>query len=365
MHLDFRQRQLLHRLFVGSSMSRLEVAQAFGITPNAAGDLVAGMIRQGLLREGPPSGKGRGRPRIPVEIDTGRKALLGIAITAGSVQLAEVDLRGRMLSPGQTTPVSDPTRVIPAVRKAIAKKLHKDHLAIGLSTPGFVDPQQKLLLLSAATAPLRNVDLSELYEAAGHTELLVQNDMHALAARWTLTQAPQPGDDVLVIRFDDGQIGAALLINGKPVSGSVLAANELGHTRLPVATDRCFCGQTGCLERIFSSEYARARLGLVGTLSQMVEHYDGRPGGLTGLIELLAIGLSNAANFVRPARIVLVSSYTRYTVFANELLKQTRARLLEALADRVRIDLWEQPASTPAETAAYIPLAAMTLEGWA
>lgn len=363
--LDLRQRQLLHRLLIGAPMSRLEVARTFGITPNAAGDLVGGMIHQGILREGAPSAKGRGRPRIPVEIDTVRKRLLGVALTHGTVQLAEIDLRGRALSPAQTIPVTDAAKVIPTVRKAITRQLGTQHLAVGVSTPGFVDPQQKQLLLSAATAPLRNVDLSSLYDAAGQTPLFLQNNMHALAARWILTQPPEPGGDVLVIRFDDGQIGAAILVNGKPTTGCVLAANELGHTRFPIATDRCYCGQTGCLERIFSSEYARARLGLVGTLSQMVHDYEMRPGGLSALIELLSIGFSNAVNFVRPDRVVLVSSFTRYTVFANELLKQIRGRLLEALADRVRIDLWEQPATSPAETAAFVPLAAMTLEGWA
>ena len=133
---------------------------------------------------------------------------------------------------------------------------------------------------------------------------------------------------------------------------------------ISVVTDRCYCGQTGCVERIFSSEYARARLGMVGSLPDMVRKYDGRPSPLTQLIQLTATSLANVTNFLRPHRLVLISPYTRHPVFTNELLRRIRELLLRVLAERVRIDLWDQPASSPAETAAYLPLAAMCLDGW-
>jgi hypothetical protein len=97
----------------------------------------------------------------------------------------------------------------------------------------------------------------------------------------------------------------------------------------------------------------------------IIEQYDGRRSALGGLISLMGNSLANVVNFVRPHRLVITSPYTRHPVFANELLKQTRDCLLPALADRVRIDLWEQPAATPAETAGFLPLAAMLLDGWA
>jgi predicted NBD/HSP70 family sugar kinase len=366
MLFDPRQRQVFRRIFAGPPVNRLELARLLGLTPNVAGSIAASMIDSGLLRECAPAVKGRGRPRIPLEVDTARRRILGVALYSGAVELAHVNLRGQLLSPAQPIPVNEPGKLVKAAARAIAKQLTPDHLAIGLSVTGFLDPDQKRILLSSAIAGQRDGDLTPIVESAGQTPLLMQNDMHALAARWLLTQphAPAHTEDILLILLSDSQVGATILIGGKPNAGCVLGGNELGHMRFPIVTDRCFCGHTGCLERIFSSEYARARLGLVGTLPHMIERYDGKRGPMADLIGLLATGISNVANFLRPHRVVLVSPYTRHPVFTNELLKQTRGRLLEALSERVRIDLWEQPASTPAETAAYLPLAALNLEGW-
>jgi predicted NBD/HSP70 family sugar kinase len=364
MLLDDRQRRIFHRLWAGSPLNRLELARLLGLTPNAAGRLVGEMIEAGLLRQCSPSIKGRGRPRIPIEIDTVHQHVLGIALYSGGVGLASLNLRGQPVGNLQAETLGEPARLIRTAAHALQKSLAHRPVAIGLSVPGFVDPQRQRLLLSAALPGLTDADLSPILKAAGQIPAYLQNDMHALAARWLLTQSRQLGEDVLLVLLADGQVGATILVEGKPNTGCILGANELGHMRLPVATDRCYCGQTGCIERIFSSEYARARLGLVGSLEQMIGHYDGRRSPLAELTQLTASALANVCNFVRPHRLVLVSPYTRHAVFANALLGRTRELLLPALAERVRIDLWEQPASSRAETAGYLPLAAMCLSGW-
>ena len=364
MLLDLHQRQIFHRLFAGTPVNRLELSRQLGLTPNKAGYAVTRMISMGLLRECSPNGKGRGRPAVPVEIDTTRRQILGVALYGGGLGLAHLNLRGQPLRAVQSIAVSEPAKLIRSAEKAIGKNLTADHFAIGVSATGFMEPREKRLLLSSALAGRRESDLTPLFDAAGKTPVCLQNDMYAMAARWLLTQADELTQDVLLVLLNDGQVGATVLVAGKPISGCILGGNELGHMRMPVATDRCYCGHTGCLERIFSSEYARARLGMVGALPQMIEQYDGKRGGMFELIGLIATGVANATNFLRPHRLVLVSPFTRYPLFANELLLQIRERLLDALAARVRVDLWEQPASTPAETAAYLPLAAMCLEGW-
>lgn len=364
MTFDSRHRRIFHRLWTGAPTNRLDLAHMIGLTPNAAGALVNQMIHAGLLHECTPSTRGRGRPTIPVEIDPARRQVLGMALYSGHIEIASLNLRGQLMEPAQLLEVPKPSQLLRTAQRSLSKSLTPNHLAIGLSVTGFMDIRQQRLLLSSALAGLPDGDLAPLFASVGKIPLYPQNDMHAMAARWLLTQPENINEDVLLVLLADSQVGATILIGGKPNSGCVAGGNELGHMRLPVATDRCYCGQTGCLERIFSSEFARARLGLVGALPDMIRQYDGRPGPLAQLIHLTSTGLANVTNFLRPHRLVLISPYTRYPVFANELLRQTRELLLRVLADRVRIDLWEQPASGPAETAAYLPLAAMCLDGW-
>lgn len=363
-----RERAILHHLWTAGPTSRLELAGILGLTPNIAGDLVAALLKRGLLRECDKNVRGRGRPSIPVEIDSAGAHLLGLALQRGRVQVARINLRGQPVGAARSADVHEPLKLVRTATRLLDKELQGTDIAVGVSITGFVDQDNHRLLLSSALGGLPDADLSPIYAALPKTPLCLQNDMHALAARWLLTQHAQAtarmDEDALIVLLADGQVGSTLLVNGRPNDGCVMGGNELGHMRFPLATDRCYCGAIGCVERIFSSEYARARLGLVGDLPAMIERYDGRRSPMGELLSLTANALANAVNFVRPHRLVITSPFTRHAVFTNELLKRTRECFLPALADRVRIDLWEQPVATPAETAGFLPLASLLLDVW-
>ncbi len=82
------------------------------------------------------------------------------------------------------------------------------------------------------------------------------------------------------------------------------------------------------------------------------------------MLELLATGIANSVNFVRPHRLVLVSNLLRHEAFSGPLVRQIRGMLLSELVDRVRIDLWDQPAFQSAETAGWVALANLYTDAW-
>jgi hypothetical protein len=86
--------------------------------------------------------------------------------------------------------------------------------------------------------------------------------------------------------------------------------------------------------------------------------------GLDKMVELLAIGIANSVNFVRPHRLVLVSNLLRHEAFSGPLIRQIRGMLLSELVDRVRIDMWDQPAFQSAETAGWAALATLYTDSW-
>jgi predicted NBD/HSP70 family sugar kinase len=197
--------------------------------------------------------------------------------------------------------------------------------------------------------------------------------MHALAARWLITHRADQQQDVLLVWIDDGRLGAAILINGRPNRGCATGANDLGHTRFFVETERCFCGHTGCLERIVSSGFlalrdaaARSRLDHAHSLADRAGRFEhvGQDPALDEMTRYLACGLANSVNFVRPHRLVLVSAFTRYPAFADALLRLTRAMVLPQLVDRVRFELWDEPGAGSAEVAAWLAMAELLHGGW-
>jgi predicted NBD/HSP70 family sugar kinase len=371
--IDTRQRKVFRVLWSEGRLSRSELHQRTGLTPNGVGALAEAMLRDGLLRECPAAGAGAGRPRVPLEIDPARRHVIGLAIEPGRTDVCRLGLAGSVLDRVHTRECADTARLIPTAAALLDKHRDRRTLGIGVSVTGFVDPARRSLLFSSAMKGGPAADLSPIFDAAQNIPVVLENDMHALAARWLLTHRADHQQDVLLVWIEDGRLGAAMLVNGRPNRGCATGANELGHTRFFVETERCFCGHSGCLERIVSSEFLalrdranRSRAGPELSLAQRAARFQclGQDPALDEMTRYLACGLANSVNFVRPHRLVLVSAFTRYPAFADALLRLTRAMLLPQLADRVRLELWDEPGAGSAEVAAWLAMAELLHGGW-
>jgi len=154
-------------------------------------------------------------------------------------------------------------------------------------------------------------------------------------------------------------------VDGKPVRGCVNSANELGHTRFFVETDKCYCGHTGCLERICSTKFIALQKPVeTGTLCEQAQRYTPANEPLQKIIKYLSMGIANAVNFTRPHRLVLANELTGCPVFMDELIRSIRAAILPELVDRVQVELWGQLASCRAESGGWLALAGLYCDGW-
>ncbi len=369
--LDTRQREILRLLWRGGRMSRWELHRQTGVNPNAVGVDVAALLNHGIVRECPSEIVGPGRPRIPLEIDPTIRYVVGLSLSPGRVQASRLSLRGQLLGRTVSRPTTDPSKAIATAQSLLEENLSDKTLAIGLTVTGFVDPDQRAILLSSSFAGHGGISLEPLYEVAGGRPVVLENNMHALAAWWLLIHQAESDEDVLLVSIADGQMGAALLVEGRPNRGCATGANELGHVRFVVETETCYCGQPGCLERIVSTEFLRRRGVETGTLFEHAARFGTDHDGdakatavMNEIIDYLSAGLANAVNFIRPNRLVLSSELTRYPIFSDALQRSIRARLLNELVKRIRIDQWDQVDSHSAETAGWLALASLYREGW-
>jgi predicted NBD/HSP70 family sugar kinase len=375
--IEPRKRKLVQTLWPEGRLSRWELHQRTGITPTRVGSAADALLREGLLRECAPEILGAGRPRVPLEIDPARRSVIGLALMPGKAEAGRLGLRGTLVERPTMKQVNDPSRLVATGAALLTKLQNKDTLGVGVSVTGFVDPVERTLLFSSALAGGPAVTLAPIYEAAGDLPVVLENDMHALAARWLLTHRADQRHDVLLVWMADGRFGAAMLIDGRPNGGCTVGGNELGHSRFPIPTRKCFCGHTGCLERIVSSDFLNDRdvqlrsgksrsVRSSLTLAERIAMFEkiGNDPALDEVMNYLAYALSNAVNFVRPHRIVLVSEFIRNITFAETITGLTRAMVLPGLVERVRFDLWDQPARGSAETAAWLAMAELLYGGW-
>jgi len=349
-------------------ISRSDLHELTGVRLNSIGEEATALLGRGVLRECDTQVLGRGRPRVPLQIDPGSRHVLGLAMSRGGVQVGRVSLTGKLLG----EPISQSTRggAAAALKTAVAllrEHLDQDTLAVGLTAPGFIDLSTHEMLFSPTVPSGRSVSLQPIYDAAARVPIALENDAVALAARWALTHRAdaETGGDVLIVRLGDGRMGSTLLVNGRPNRGSVTGANELGHTRLPVDAPKCFCGQVGCLERICSTEFLSMRDGGTASLAERAGAYDGSDSAVNQMLELLATGLSNAVNFTRVSRLVIAGELTGSKAFTRALTDRVRALALHQLERRLRIDLWDRTEAQPARIAASLVLAHMYTSRWA
>jgi predicted NBD/HSP70 family sugar kinase len=359
-----RQRFILRVLWQTGHLNRRKLHDRTGIRPNTITLDTEALLELGILHEiNGPTGL-RGRPAVPLEIDPSRRHVLGIAIRPGYVGVARLNLLGKKMEGESLACDGDQTSFLSIAKSFLHKYLNPSVLTIGLTTTGGVDPVNRTSLYGSAWPSARVVKLQPLYDMAQDRPFILENDMHALAARWTLNHAEAQHEDVLLVHFDDGILGSALLVNGRPNRGCIISANELGHTRFPIETARCACGMSGCLERIWSTPFLQSQDSARATLAQRIADYQPGDQTLGKMIELLAMGIANAVNFSRVNRLVLASEMLQHPALARSLVDSIRSQIIPDVSSRIEVDIWQGASGDPAETAGWLGLAHLFLDGW-
>jgi predicted NBD/HSP70 family sugar kinase len=348
--LTARHRQILRLVRDAGALSRTALHQSTAIRLRTVGQLVGELERQGyLIPADTQADNGIGRPRVPMRIDPARRHVVGIDLMRSGVEAARIGLLGEPLGATIRKDISDPGQSILFAARLARRLVDERTVAVGIGITGFVDP---VLAEHLATAPLpgrRRTSLAPLLAATAGVPVVIDNETHGQSARWAMMNR-SASEDCLIVLLEDGRLAASLLLGVRPNRGCVVAANELGHTTLPVKTVPCYCGQVGCLERIFSTGHLHSR-GLAGNLAGHLAHPPAswrRP--VREMVDLLCRGLSNAINLIRPHRLVVVSTLGSAD-FSAQVEQIVRSRLLAALAERVVID-WQQPPIGSAAVAA-------------
>jgi predicted NBD/HSP70 family sugar kinase len=360
-----RRRRVLMAIWRAGAASQSVLHARTGIRANTVGRDLKTLANAGLLRPKPTRARGRGRPHVHYEIDPERRNVVGLALKRGQVEVGKLNLLGKYVRTPESRSAPTAARMLSPAGRLLGAYVDRNTLAVGVATPGFVDLEARSILVHPGFRTRGPVSLASVFRTAGRRAVVLGNDMHALAARWLLTQETGQDADTLLVHFDDGEMGAALLVDGRPNQGCATGANELGHSRFHIKTDPCFCGHQGCLERICSTGFLRLQRPRSESLDTRAAAYrKGRDRDLNEILKHLSTGLGNAVNFTRVERLVLVSRLLRHAPFLEALLKGVRGQFMAAMAQRIEVEIWDQPVLRLAETAGWLAIAGLLLPGW-
>ena len=315
-----RQRNLariLRLVHLEGPLSRAALTESTGLNRSTVADLVAQLVREGLVQERAPDRARRvGRPSPVVAMDP-RVVAIAVnpevdALTIGAVGLDRgIPIRERIELDHLITP--EETAAIVAERIAVWRAgplADARVVAVGLAVPGLVRAADGLVRsaphLNWTDAPVRGL----VADATG-LPTVVGNDASLGAIAEHLYGAARGIEDVVYLNGGASGIGGGLIVHGMPVAGAGGYAGEFGQNRPGIASDHDRRAGSGVLE----AEVSRARLLAVvarpsadePTLAALLAAST-LPDAIAELARqrrILATALANAVNVLNPSVVVL------------------------------------------------------------
>jgi predicted NBD/HSP70 family sugar kinase/biotin operon repressor len=244
-------------------ISRADLARLMGVRRGAVSRLVDELLEAGLVFEGSKGESRRGRKPTYLHIETRRRCVAAVDVSATLTSVLVTDVLGHPLLDVTEFPTRrHPQSLVDELTRTIGHILagHPevgDCVGIGVAVSGLVDGGR---LRFSPTLGWRDVDLLEPLEAATKLPVVVENSCKAcvLAQVWAVRgDAPVDGP-VAFVNVSDG-VGVGIAVDGKLLRGANNMAGEFGHVPLNMFGPRCSCGQRGCWEAYASKRAVIAR----------------------------------------------------------------------------------------------------------
>jgi predicted NBD/HSP70 family sugar kinase len=237
-------------------LARTTISRETGLSPAAVSRHAADLMALGLVYEPreQPSAPRPGRPRIPLDVDTGHHLAAGVHIAVPQLTFSLTDLRGRVVAQEHAPRRATPTAVLQDVAALLPGFLRRHAggrsvLGLGVVTGGWVDPESGVLVENSALG-WRDVPLRQALLSATRLPIHVDSHARALAQAELLFGATQQGD--LVHLFVGNVVDAAIAAGGVLLRGRRNGAGGIAHLPVPGSTTPCPCGGTGCLQATVS-----------------------------------------------------------------------------------------------------------------
>lgn len=186
-----------------------------------------------------------------------RSIYLGVDIGGTKVAAGLVDARGNILSKTRVPMSSRGTEAdgIASVEQAILTTLEtrpqlgKAVAAIGISSPGPLDPRQGVIINPPNLPCWRNFHITKKLKTPDHLPVKLDNDANAAGLAEAVWGAGRGYESVFYATVGTG-IGTGIVFGQRIYHGRTGCAAEGGHVSIDYRGPRCACGKIGCIEAL-------------------------------------------------------------------------------------------------------------------
>ncbi|HEY9116262.1 MAG TPA: ROK family protein, partial [Roseivirga sp.] len=198
----------------------------------------------------------------------------------------------------------------------LAEEVGEHPTIIGIGTPGAIDPPTGLMKNSNSQS-LNHKPFKKDLEALLGIPTLMANDANCFAlaeAKMGIVPEVDPKAEVVFGVIMGTGCGGGVVVNGRVLNGKHGIGGEWGHNFLDASGGKCYCGKSGCTEKIISGtgleDFYEQQTGARKRLKEILPA--ARNGSdpvavqtLDRLIHFFGLGISTIINVLDPDVIVL------------------------------------------------------------
>lgn len=172
--------------------------------------------------------------------------------------------------------------IIHQIRKLVTmmeteSRLHPQ--TIGFGTPGVLDPLLQTMKNCNSTS-LNKMPLKRDLENSLQIPVVLANDANCFAlaeTHWGVVKTKYPHAKVVFGIIMGTGVGGGIVCEGKVWNGKHGIAGEWGHNFLDESGGPCYCGKSGCVEKVLSGpslqQYYTGLTDKIATLKEIVHAY--------------------------------------------------------------------------------------------
>ncbi|MEV5197597.1 ROK family transcriptional regulator [Streptomyces sp. NPDC053720] len=246
-------------------ISRLELAERTGLTPQAVSKITARLRAEGLAAGAGHRASTGGKPRTVLRLVPDAGYAVGLHLDRDELTAVLVDLSGAVAA-SRTAPLdlgapadevlAAATGAVTAVRAGAPGPGPGDRpvLGVGVAVPGPLDHRGGVLHRVTGFPQWDGYPLRDALAVRTGLSVVVDKDTNAAALGLALRAAG--GGDFAYLHLGTG-LGAGLVLGGALHRGARTSAGEFGHQTVQLDGPVCGCGGRGCIEALCLAAVAR------------------------------------------------------------------------------------------------------------
>ncbi|MGY3379427.1 putative NBD/HSP70 family sugar kinase [Arthrobacter sp. TE12231] len=236
-------------------MSRVELAQIVGLSPQTISNISRRLLDQHLIVEAGKEGTGPGKPRTMLRLNPAGMYAVGVHLDPAVVTFVLLDLLGAVVRHSRiaTPPGSDPRAVIDTIAAEINGLITESGVdpariaGLGIASPGPIDLNDGAVVDPPLLPGWDNVRLRDALAEATGLSTLMDKDVTSAAVAETWAGGPS-GEGSFIFMYMGTGIGCGIVLNDEVVRGTSGNAGEIGHIVVDSDGALCDCGQRGCVK---------------------------------------------------------------------------------------------------------------------